>query len=1304
MRKTRKWFAGLMVLAMAAGSFGSYAPAYAKTMEKTGASVYAETGKQLEQPETTDAGEQPAYVEGEAIVCFKTEDISAGQSEEKVKDEVEEILEKESCVDEAEALLAVEDASAAADETSSAATDEGAATDEETATIDETAGEATDAVTDEETATIDETAADPIPGMITLIHSDDQTTEELIAELSERDDVLYAEPNYISTPQSADYTDLQWGETTTYGIGADGWNTYSGSTPTPPVVTSEQVIALIDSGVDYKHEDLKNVMWDKGLDYPELVAMGGGTYGYNSAYKSYGGNIYDTKDPIDEFGHGTHCAGIMVAEWNKSGVSGVACGAKLMAVKVSNEQGNYPEDAIVRGYMYVLAAKKAGVNIVATNNSYSRRMQTLTNTLLVQEAGKLGIVCVYSAGNDKRDMSTANSTSVFTGQPSNSLVIGASDEDGKMASFSNYGVRDVDVFAPGNDIWSTVIMQTGRPTASTPVYSTGDVTYETDFSEKDTVSDPVFGLEVQDASMSIKTAPDGKNVLHVAATKPTELRVDLMTKKLPSIKDAQGGYLEIYSDKKVCFDCTVYEEDGEEELKVDSHSYDLKPGLNQVGFRYSSMTEDYTKENVRLRFEIYMLGYGEETSVPIEFDLRLIRLTSALENYESWNGTSMAAPMVTGSVAVLAAVYPNDPADKLAARVTGSVEKVDGLSDKCLSGGIFRLDKAIAGDTVPVPQKAGVEGKTITVEGYFFGKSKGTITVGGKACTVKTWSDEKITAELPEDYTAGENVIEITSEKGSGHGYFRVGKAANLYPRLPLPGSKVTATGEYSISNEAKKKYEAFYKGTVKSLIAMNGYLYAFASGVEGGTTIYRYQISTKKWETVLTDKTYTATDGITAWNGKIIFTGDDEMHDKTVLGTFDPKTKKVTWKVTNKYAYEKKVRLINNGYGIFLVGGTEANYGDLKSEQSITPIRRLDPTTMKLTELEEDAASLSERRPMVASAPDGTVYVMTGEDLSGSIVYHILTPKGNTFSSDKFSVLDSKLGKIDKNALAYGDFVATKNGLLIFGPVIKGSDGAVVTDNYLLSYDGKKATKQNKLLSWRPTQNLMTASYDGVCYVMGQNPEEEGYYVFTGIKADTIPQFGTQACSDEWVDGIYYGKDGFRNSTHPYKAEWKTVTGGKRYVDSKGNYLKSRWATIDGKKYYFNEKGYMEANAYRSGYYLTKSGARSDKGKASWKKNSKGWWYQLADRSYLKKCWMMIDGKWYYFKADGYAAQNEWVKGYYWLGSNCAWTYQPKGSWNKDSKGWWFGDTSGWYAKSKAYIIAGKSYSFNKSGYCTNP
>ena len=85
--------------------------------------------------------------------------------------------------------------------------------------------------------------------------------------------------------------------------------------------------------------------------------------------------------------------------------------------------------------------------------------------------------------------------------------------------------------------------------------------------------------------------------------------------------------------------------------------------------------------------------------------------------------------------------------------------------------------------------------------------------------------------------------------------------------------------------------------------------------------------------------------------------------------------------------------------------------------------------------------------------------------------------------------------------------------------------------------------------------------------------------------------------------------------------------------------------------------------------------------------------------KNYLKNCWQKIDGNWYYFKADGYAAANEFVQGW-WLNKNGVQSDPARYGWHKTSKGWWYGVAGGWYAKGKTYTIDGVSYTFNKNGY----
>ncbi len=122
---------------------------------------------------------------------------------------------------------------------------------------------------------------------------------------------------------------------------------------------------------------------------------------------------------------------------------------------------------------------------------------------------------------------------------------------------------------------------------------------------------------------------------------------------------------------------------------------------------------------------------------------------------------------------------------------------------------------------------------------------------------------------------------------------------------------------------------------------------------------------------------------------------------------------------------------------------------------------------------------------------------------------------------------------------------------------------------------------------------------------------------------------------SNEWIKGQWYAKDG--STSYTYQGSWKKNSKGWWYEDENGWYPKNCWQKIDGKWYYFDSNGYMESNCYRSGYWLTKSGAWDTAYKGSWKKNSKGWWYQDITGWYPKNCSLKIDGKWYYFNAQGY-------------------------------------------------------------------
>ena len=163
------------------------------------------------------------------------------------------------------------------------------------------------------------------------VHSDTYSTKELIEKLKKQDNVVAAEPNYyrykLATTNDT-YADEQW-----YLDGTGAYQTTSSGIQYKNRIQtsndSDTIVAVVDTGIDYTHEDLTAHMWKNPYDQLELP----GTYGYDFG-------DYDS-DPMDEDedGHGTHCAGVISAvSDNNKGICGIS-NAKLRALKVFNSAG-----------------------------------------------------------------------------------------------------------------------------------------------------------------------------------------------------------------------------------------------------------------------------------------------------------------------------------------------------------------------------------------------------------------------------------------------------------------------------------------------------------------------------------------------------------------------------------------------------------------------------------------------------------------------------------------------------------------------------------------------------------------------------------------------------------------------------------------------------------------------------------------------------------------------------------------------------------------------------------------------------
>jgi len=197
------------------------------------------------------------------------------------------------------------------------------------------------------------------------------------------------------------------------------------------------VVAVIDSGVDYNHPDLVDNMWQDAE----------GHYGYDFA------NGDD--NPIDDHGHGTHCAGTIAAVENGFGVIGVAPSAKIMAIKGLKASGRGYTDVLSAAIMY---AVENGADILSNSWGGGGNSGLLTEAFDYAHAS--GCVSVAAAGNSARD------AAYFTPAGIQSVItVAASDSNHERASFSNIGTK-IDVSAPGVDILSL-------RAAGTDMYGTG---------------------------------------------------------------------------------------------------------------------------------------------------------------------------------------------------------------------------------------------------------------------------------------------------------------------------------------------------------------------------------------------------------------------------------------------------------------------------------------------------------------------------------------------------------------------------------------------------------------------------------------------------------------------------------------------------------------------------------------------------------------------------------------------------------------------------------------------------------------
>lgn len=307
--------------------------------------------------------------------------------------------------------------------------------------------------------------ADTTFGTFARLETNKGLTDKAFSALANSPEIEYIEPNYIISLNK-----VKEGEETTapkdpsfkkqWGMKNDGKNgrIFSSGVAGEDInvlrawsVTkgSKNVkIAVIDTGVDYTHPDLKAQM---DVNTEELNGKSGvdddnngyidDVYGYDFANKD--------GDPQDGHGHGTHCAGVIGASHNDAGVAGVMEDVKIVGIKFLTDGGSGETIDAIAAIDYAI---KRGVHVMSNSWGGGDKEQSLEDAIKSAEAA--GITFVAAAGNESTDNdSTASYPANY--EVSNVVSVGSYTASGTRSSFSNYGLKSVHVTAPGTNILST---------------------------------------------------------------------------------------------------------------------------------------------------------------------------------------------------------------------------------------------------------------------------------------------------------------------------------------------------------------------------------------------------------------------------------------------------------------------------------------------------------------------------------------------------------------------------------------------------------------------------------------------------------------------------------------------------------------------------------------------------------------------------------------------------------------------------------------------------------------------------------
>jgi len=500
---------------------------------------------------------------------------------------------------------------------------------------------------------------------VALVRSPGTPTEELIARLGSMPDVEAAEPNYIrrvfATVPDDTYFGNQWGLLNTGSSGGvkgadisapDGWDIRK--------AVHGKVVAILDTGADLSHPDLAANLWRDG----------NGKSGYDF--------VNNDDDPEDDNGHGTHVAGIIGAVGNNSlGVSGVAWNVKMIPLKIGDGVGRVFSSAEIAAMDWILEKKDAGVDIVAVNASYGGYAPSLVQQNAISGLANKGIIFVAAAGNESNNTDLNPSYPACYNLP-NIISVAATDKYDTLSDFSNFGKGTVHLAAPGESILSTYTSYS--PAIGDPFFD-GILDIARWIHGAGEGSVDGWSAGTFDSRPVLMSGYEADNISWILPKDPIDLSDTLeehIVLGFPAALDIVEGedFVRVYfsSDNGAAW-TEVYE------ISADTE-------YNFIDFRLSVSDSFKTPEFLfKIELETGSTGAGLNGIMIGETGVG-----GAESIYSSLDGTSMAAPFVTGAVALAASQFPDQSPRT---RILENVDTIDSLKNLTITGGRLNLYKTL---------------------------------------------------------------------------------------------------------------------------------------------------------------------------------------------------------------------------------------------------------------------------------------------------------------------------------------------------------------------------------------------------------------------------------------------------------------------------------------------------------------------------------------------------------------------------------------------------------------------------------